>query len=118
MKKMRVEKVHLNCLFTRKNRQQKKTGQHKKTHKLITTIPALNSDAMSSDDSKDKQNNATTKLGGQGYLSQDDYQSRRESSKGKRDHSRKDERQDKGRTEKRMQELKINSTNWKRTIKI
>jgi hypothetical protein len=83
MKKLRLEKVKLNCLFTRKNRQEKKTDNAKKTHKLITTMPPLNSDAMSSDDSKDKRNNATTKLSGQGYLSEEDYQIRRESSQGK-----------------------------------
>ena len=87
----------------------------KNTHRSITTLPPLDSDAMSSDDSKDEQNNATTKLGRQGYLSKEDYQSCHESSQGKWDHLWRDERQDKGCTEKRMQE--INSTNWKRTIK-
>jgi hypothetical protein len=71
---------------------------------------------MPLDDSKDKQNNATAKSGGQGYLSKDDYQSHRESSQGKQDHLRMDVRQDKGCTQKRMH-WKINSTNWKRTIK-
>jgi hypothetical protein len=85
--KLRVEKVQLNCLFMRKDRQEKKMDNAKKNHKLTTTTPPLHSDAMSSDDSKDKQNNATTKLGGQGFLSEDDYQSRRESSQGKQDHS-------------------------------
>ncbi len=81
-----------------------KNGPKKQTHKLITTMPPLNSDAMSSNDSKDKQNNATTKSGGQGYsLFDDNYQSRRKSSQGKRDHLQRDERQDKGCTEKRMQ---------------
>jgi hypothetical protein len=79
--------------------------EQKKTHKLIATTPPLTSDAMSSDDNKDERNNMTAKLGGQGYLSEEDYQSRRESSQGKRDHSQRDERQDKGRTEKRMREL-------------
>jgi hypothetical protein len=83
MKKLRVEKVQLNCLFARKNRQEKKNGQHQKTHKSITTTPPLNSDAMSSDDSKDKQNNSTTKSDRQGFLSKDDYQSCRKSSQGK-----------------------------------
>ncbi len=46
-----------------------------------------------------------TKLGGQGYLSKDDYQRHRESSQGKQDHLGRDERRDKGRTEKRMREL-------------
>ncbi len=55
----------------------------KKTHKLIATTPPLTSDVMSSDDSKDERNNATEKLGRQGYLSKEDYQSRRESSQGK-----------------------------------
>ncbi len=68
-------------------------------------MPPLTSDAMSSNDSKDERNNATAKLGGQGYLSKEDYQSRRKSSQGKQDHLRRDERQDKGRTEKRMREL-------------
>jgi hypothetical protein len=77
----------------------------KKTHKSIATTPPLTSDAMTSDDSKDKWNNATTKSGGQGYLSKEDYQSRRESSQGKQDHLQRDERQDKGHTEKMMQEL-------------
>jgi hypothetical protein len=86
MKKLRVEKVQLNCLFTRKNRKWKKTDNAKKSHKLITTMPLLNSDAMSSDDSKDKQNKATTKSGGEGFLSKDDHQSRRENSQGKQDH--------------------------------
>jgi hypothetical protein len=61
--------------------------QTKKTHKLIATMPPLTSDAMSSDNSKDEQNNATAKSGGQGYLSEEDYQSRRKSSQGKQDHS-------------------------------
>jgi hypothetical protein len=77
----------------------------KQTHKSITRTPPLNSDAMNSKNSKDEQNNATTKLGRQGYLSKDDYHSRRESSQGKRDHLLRDERQDKGCTEKRMREL-------------
>jgi hypothetical protein len=68
-------------------------------------MPLLNSDEMSSNDSKDKWNNATTKSGRQGYLSKDNYQSRRKSSQGKQDHLQRDERQDKDRTEKRMQEL-------------
>jgi hypothetical protein len=63
----------------------------KKTHKLIATMPPLTSDAMSSKDSKDKRNIAMAKLGRQGYLSEEDYQSRRESSQGKRDHSQRDE---------------------------
>jgi hypothetical protein len=83
MKKLRVEKVQLNYLFTRKSRQEIKNGQHKKIHKPITTMTPLNSDAMSSDDSKDEQNNGTTKSGRQGYSSKDDYQSRRKSSQGK-----------------------------------
>ncbi len=57
----------------RKNRQEKKTDNAKKTHKLITTMPPLNFDSMSSDDSKDKWNNAMTKLGGQGFSSKDNY---------------------------------------------
>ena len=60
---------------------------------------------MSSDDSKDKWNNVTAKLGRQGYLSEEDYQSRHESSQGKQDHLRRDERRDKELTEKRMREL-------------
>jgi hypothetical protein len=55
-------------------------------------MPPLNSDVMSSDDSKDEQNNMMTKSGGQGFSSKDDYQSRHESSQGKQDHSRRDER--------------------------
>ncbi len=69
-----------------------KKGQCQKTHKSITTMPPLNSDVMSSDDSKDEQNNMMTKSGGQGFSSKDDYQSRHESSQGKQDHSRRDER--------------------------
>jgi hypothetical protein len=65
----------------------------------------LTSDAMSSDDSKDKRNNATAKSGGQGYFSEDNYQSHRESSQGKQDHLQRNESQDKGCTEKRMREL-------------
>jgi hypothetical protein len=76
-----------------------KMDNAKKPHKLITTTPPLNSDAMSSDDSKEKQNNAMTKLGRQGFLSEDNYQSCRESSQGKQDHSQREERQDKGCTE-------------------
>jgi hypothetical protein len=38
-------------------------------------------------------------------LSKDNYQSHRKSSQGKRDHSQRDERQDKGCTEKRIREL-------------
>jgi hypothetical protein len=68
-------------------------------------MPLLTSYAISFNDSKDKWNNATAKSGGQGYLSKNNYKSRRESSQGKRDHSRRDERQDKGRTEKRMRKL-------------
>jgi hypothetical protein len=62
MKKLRVENVQLNCLFTRLNRQEIINGQ--KNHKLIATRPPLTSDAMSSNDSKDKWNNMTAKLGG------------------------------------------------------
>jgi hypothetical protein len=40
-------------------------------------MPLLNSDAMSSDDSEDEWNNLMTKWGRQGFLSEDDYQSRR-----------------------------------------
>jgi hypothetical protein len=79
---------------------------------------------MSSNDSKDKRNNATVKLGGQGYLSKEDYQSRRKSSQGKQDHSRRDERWDKGRTEKRMweledklNELEENNKNWRQNLR-
>ncbi len=68
-------------------------------------MPLLTSDAMSSNDSKDEQNNAMVKLGGQGYLSEEDYQSHCKSSQGIQDHLRRDERWDKGRTEKRMREL-------------
>ncbi len=71
-------------------------------------MPPLTSDALSSNESKDKQNNAMAKSGWQGYLSEDNYQSRRESSQGKQDHLRRDERQDKGCTEKRMRELEDN----------
>jgi hypothetical protein len=77
----------------------------KQTHKLITTVPLLNSNAMSSDDSKEVRNNTTTKSGGQGYLSKDDYQNLCDISQGKQDHLHRDERQDKGCTEKRMWEL-------------
>jgi hypothetical protein len=77
----------------------------KKTHKSIATMPLLTSDAMSSNDSKDERNNVMAKSGGQGYLSKEDYQSHHESSQGKRDHLQRDGRRDKGRTEKRMQEL-------------
>jgi hypothetical protein len=82
MKKLRVKNVQLNCLFTRLNRQEIINGQ-KKTHKSIATTPPLTSDAMSSNNSKDKRNNAAVKSGGQGYLSEEDYQSRRKSSQGK-----------------------------------
>jgi hypothetical protein len=68
-------------------------------------MPLLTTDAMSSNDSKDERNNVRVKLGGQGYLSKKDYLSRRKSSQGKRDHLQRDERQAKGRTEKRMREL-------------
>jgi hypothetical protein len=85
MKKLRVENIQLNYLFTGLNRQEIINGQ-KKTHKSIATTPPLTSDAMSSDNSKDEQNNATAKSGGQGYLSEEDYQSRHESSQGERDH--------------------------------
>ncbi len=102
--KLRVENVQLNCLFTRLNRQEI-INRQKKPHKSIATGPPLTSDAMSSDNSEDKRNNTTVKSGGHGYLSKEDYQSRRKSSQGIQDHSRRDERQDKGCTEKRMQEL-------------
>jgi hypothetical protein len=68
-------------------------------------MPSLTTDAMSSDNSKDKRNNMMAKLGRQGYLFKEDYQSRHKSSQGKQDHSQRDERQDKGCTEKRMWEL-------------
>ncbi len=68
-------------------------------------MPPLTSEAMSSNNSKDKHNIGTAKLGRQGYLSKEDYQSCPESSQGKRDYSRRDERRDKGRTEKRMRDL-------------
>jgi hypothetical protein len=105
MKKLRVENVQLNYEFTRLNRPEISNRQKQQTHKLITTMPPLKSDAMSSDDSKDKRNNAMAKSGGQGYLSRDNYQSRCKSSQGKQDHLQRDERQDKGHTKKRMQEL-------------
>ncbi len=124
MKKLRVEKVQLNCLFMRKKGRRWKSGNTKQTHKSITTAPALNFDVMSSDDSKDKWNNATTKSGGQGYLSEDDYQSRRKSSQGKWDHSQVDERRDKVRTEKRMWELEDklyvleeNNKGWRQNLR-
>jgi hypothetical protein len=60
---------------------------------------------MSSDYSKDERNNARTKSGGQGYLSEDDYQSCCKSSQGKKDYLQRDERQDKGCMEKKMREL-------------
>jgi hypothetical protein len=63
-----------------------------RTHKLIATTSPLTSDAMSSDNSEDERNNATSKLGRQGYLFEEDYQSCRKSSQGKRDHSQRDER--------------------------
>ncbi len=72
---------------------------------------------MSSDDSKDKRNNATAKPGGQGYLSEEDYQSCRKSSQGKQDHSQRDERQTRVVQKRGYGSWKINSTNWKRTIK-
>jgi hypothetical protein len=55
-------------------------------------MPPLTSDAMSSDNSEDERNNATAKLGGQGYLYKEYYQSRRKISQGKRDHPQRDER--------------------------
>jgi hypothetical protein len=96
----------------------------KNTHRSITTLPPLDSDAMSSDDSKDEQNNATTKLGRQGYSSKDNYQSRHKSSQGKQDHLWRDERQDKGCTEKRtrevedkLYELDTNNKNWRQNLR-
>jgi hypothetical protein len=89
MKKLKVENIQLNCLFTRLNRQE--INNKKKLIKSITTMPLLTSDAMSSDNSKDERNNATAKSGGQGYLSKDNYLSHRESSQGKQDHLRRDE---------------------------
>ena len=87
-------------------------------------MPPLTSDAMSSDDNKDERNNMTAKLGGQGYLSEEDYQSRSESSQGKWDHSQRDERRDKGCTEKRMRELEdklyeleVNNKNWRQNLR-
>ncbi len=74
MKKLRVENVQLNCLFTGLNRREIINGQ-KNTHKSIATMSPLTSDAMSSDDSKDVRNNMTAESGGQGYLSKEDYQS-------------------------------------------
>jgi hypothetical protein len=68
-------------------------------------MPPLISDVMSSNNSKDERNNTTAKSGGQGYLSKDNYQSCRKSSQGKQDHSQRDEKRDKERTEKRMREL-------------
>jgi hypothetical protein len=50
-------------------------------------MPPLTSDAMSSTDNKDEWNNATAESGGQGYLSEEDFQSRCNSSQGKQDHS-------------------------------
>jgi hypothetical protein len=73
-----------------KNRQEKKMNNAKKTHKSITTMLPLTSDAMSSNNSEDKQNNAVTKMGRQGFTSKDNYQSRRKSSQGKGDHLRRD----------------------------
>ncbi len=102
--KLRVENVQLNCLFTRLNRQEIINGQNK-LHKSIATMPPLTSDAMSSNNSKDKRNNTMVKSGGQGYLSKEDYRRCRESSQGKQDHLQRDERLDKGCTEKRMWEL-------------
>ncbi len=81
-------------------------------------MPPLNSDAMSSDDSKDKWNNATTKLGGQGYTSKDNYQSHRKTSQGKRDHLQGMRDETKVARKRGCGSWKINSTNWKRTIKI
>jgi hypothetical protein len=81
MKNLRAENIQLNCLSTRLNRQEIINGQ--KTHKLIATMPLLTSDAMSSDNRKDEQNNAMAKSGGQGYLSEEDYQSRHKSSQGR-----------------------------------
>jgi hypothetical protein len=57
--------------------------KNKQTHKSIATTPPLTSDAMSSNDSKDERNNATAKSGGQGYLSEEDFQSCCKSSQGK-----------------------------------
>ena len=68
-------------------------------------MPPLTSDAMSSNNSKDKRNNTMVKSGGQGYLSKEDFQGCHESSKGKWDHLQSDKRRDKGCTEKRMREL-------------
>ncbi len=59
---------------------------------------------MSSNNSKDEHSDTKTKLVGKGYLSKDDYQSRRES-QGKQDHARRDDRQDKIQAEKRIWDL-------------
>ncbi len=124
MTKLRVENVQLNCLVTRLNRQEIINGQKKQTHKSRSTMPPLTSDAMSSNDSKDKRNNATAKLGRQGYLSKEDYQSCRESSQGKQNHLWRDEKWDKGCTEKRMRELEDklyeleeNNKNWRQNLR-
>ncbi len=75
--KLRVENSQLNGLFSRLNRQEIINRQKKQPHTSIATRPPLTSDAMSCDNSEDERNNATV---GQGYLSEEDYQSRRKSS--------------------------------------
>jgi hypothetical protein len=101
----------------RTNRQEKQNRQHKKTHKSITTMPPLNSDAVSSDNSKDKRNNMTTKLGGHGFCPKTTIRIAarvvRENEticKGMRDETKVTRKRGCG-------SWKINYTNWKRTIK-
>jgi hypothetical protein len=60
---------------------------------------------MISDDSKDKQTNAKKKWGEGGYSSEDVHQKRSKDSQGKQAYSRRDERNNRARTEKRMRTL-------------
>ncbi len=71
---------------------------------MTTTTPALPY-AMISDDSEDKQTNTKNKRGGGGYSSEDIHQKRSKDSQGKQASLRQDERNDRARTEKRMQTL-------------
>ncbi len=63
---------------------------------------------MSSDDSNDEQPNTTTKGGGAGYSSEDVHQSRSKGSQEKQVYLQRDERSDRARMEKRMQNLEDN----------
>ena len=71
---------------------------------MTTRTPTLPY-AMSSDDSEDEQTNTKNKWGGGGYSSEDIHQKRSKDSQGKQASLRRDERNDRACTEKRMQTL-------------